>query len=100
MLRYPMSTVSLSLTDHQVSEIDRLSGVFGFENRSEFVRALLRATLTDEELIKKSVSFPFAIPSEKSTKKVMAEFKKTNKYTPEFLADLEEGLKNSDYFGK
>ncbi len=95
-----MSTVSLSLTDHQVSEIDRLSGVFGFENRSEFVRALLRATLTDEALIRKSVAFPFEIPSEKSAKKIVSAFKKTDKYSPEFLADLKEGLENSEYFSK
>lgn len=95
-----MSTVSLSLTDHQVSEIDRLSGVFGFENRSEFVRALLRSTLNDETLLRKSVVFPFDVPSEKSTKKVINEFKKTNKYSPEFLADLKEGLEKSEYFVK
>jgi len=95
-----MSTVSLSLTDHQVSEIDRLAGVFGFENRSEFVRALLRSTLNDEALLKKSVVFPFDVPSEKSAKKVISEFKKTNKYSPEFLADLKEGLENSEHFVK
>lgn len=100
MLRLPMSTVSLSLTDHQVSEIDRLSGIFGFENRSEFVRALLRATLSDETLIRKSVAFPFDVPGEKSAAKIVTEFKKTKKYTPDFLADLKEGLENSEYFAK
>lgn len=95
-----MSTVSLSLTDHQVSEIDRLSGVFGFENRSEFVRALLRTTLADEALIRKSVAFPFEVPVEKSVKKIVSEFKKTEKYSPEFLTDLKEGLENSEYFTK
>jgi len=95
-----MSTVSLSLTDHQLSEIDRLSGVFGFENRSEFVRALLRMTLSDEALLKKSVVFPFDVPSEKSAKKIIGEFKKTKRYSPEFLADLKEGLEESKYFVK
>jgi len=95
-----MSTVSLSLTDHQVSEIDRLSGVFGFENRSEFVRALLRTTLNDEALLQKSVSFPFEVPAEKSAKKVIREFEKTKKYSTEFLTDLKEGLENSEYFVK
>lgn len=90
----------MSLTDHQVTEIDRLSGVFGFENRSEFVRALLRATLNDEALLRKSVTFPFDVPSEKSAKKVVAEFKKTKKYSTAFLDDLKEGLENSEYFGK
>ena len=95
-----MSTVSLSLTDHQLSEIDRLSGVFGFENRSEFVRALLRATLSDEALLKKSVAFPFDVPDEKSVKRIVSEFKKTNRYSPEFLTDLKEGLEESKYFEK
>ncbi|HAI22692.1 TPA: hypothetical protein DCP77_01590 [Candidatus Collierbacteria bacterium] len=95
-----MSTVSLSLTDHQLSEIDRLSGVFGFENRSEFVRALLRATLSDEALLKRSVVFPFDVPGEKSVKRIVSEFKKTNRYSPEFLTDLKEGLEESKYFGK
>ncbi len=95
-----MSTVSLSLTDHQVSEIDRLSGVFGFENRSEFVRALLRATLNDEALLRKSVTFPFEAPVEKSAKKILTEFKKTKKYSADFLADLKDGLENSEYFAE
>jgi len=95
-----MSTVSLSLTDHQVAEIDRLSGVFGFENRSEFVRAIFRTVLGDETLLRKSVSFPLNVPMERSTKKIMSEFKKINKYSSEFLTDLEEGLRNSDFFVK
>jgi metal-responsive CopG/Arc/MetJ family transcriptional regulator len=95
-----MSTVSLSLTDHQLSEIDRLSGVFGFENRSEFVRAILRTTLSDEALIRKSVAFPFEVPVEKSAKKIISEFKKTEKYSPEFLSDLKEGLESSEFFAK
>lgn len=90
----------MSLTDHQVSEIDRLAGVFGFENRSEFVRALLRTTLTDEALIRKSIVFPFEVPAEKSAKKVLKEFEKTQKYTSKFLSDLKEGLENSEYFVK
>lgn len=95
-----MSTVSLSLTDHQVAEIDRLSGVFGFENRSEFVRALLRVTLSNEALLKKSMAFPFDAPSEKSAKKIVGEFKKTKKYSSAFLNDLKEGLEESKYFVK
>ncbi|MFZ3068763.1 MAG: ribbon-helix-helix domain-containing protein [Microgenomates group bacterium] len=95
-----MSTVSLSLTDRQLSEIDRLSGVFGFENRSEFVRALLRVTLSDEALLKKSVAFPFDVPGEKSAKKIVGEFKETKRYSPEFLTDLKEGLEESKYFVK
>jgi len=51
-------------------------------------------------LLKKSVVFPFDVPGEKSAKKIIGEFKKTNKYSSEFLADLKEGLENSDYFVK
>lgn len=42
----------------------------------------------------------FALPPEKSSKKVMVEFKKTGAYSKAFLEDLATGLNNSSYFSK
>jgi len=39
-------------------------------------------------------------PPEKSAKRVVAEFKKTGKYSKEFLLSLEKGLGRSSYFTK
>lgn len=37
-------------------------------------------------------------PPERSKKKIIAEFKKTDKYSEEFLASLQHGLGRSTYF--
>lgn len=93
-----MSTVSLSLPSDQLKKIDELSSRFGFANRSEFVRSLLRFVLHNPDVLNETVSFPFITPSEKSRKKILSEFQKTGKYSSEFLKDLEIGLKHSDFF--
>lgn len=44
--------------------------------------------------------FPFVSPDTKSAAGVLKSFKKTRKYSKEFLKDLEEGLRESTYFTK
>lgn len=93
-----MSTVNISLPNDQISTIDVLIKQYGFANRSEFFRSLLRLVKNKPELIDKAATFPFVAPAEKSTAKIIKAFGKTRKYSPEFLKDLKEGLENSDYF--
>lgn len=93
-----MSTVNISLPAKQVNLIDKLVEVYGFANRSEFVRSLIRLISSRPELVLKAATFPFVIPKEKSIKKIMIGFAKTKKYSNNFLRDLEEGLKASSYF--
>ena len=91
-----MSTVNLSLTSDQVGFIDSLTEKFGFANRSEFMRAVIRLIKRRPELVAESASFPFTVP-EVSKKKILEEFGKKG-YSEAFLHDLKEGLENSNYF--
>lgn len=95
-----MSTINISLPQEQVSLVDKFVSAYGFANRSEFIRALLRFVNRQPQAIEEAVVFPFVSPPTKSVGKIMAEFKKTKKYSPAFLKDLEAGLKSSNYFQK
>lgn len=95
-----MSTINISLPQEQISFIDKLILSYGFANRSEFIRSLLRSVSYSPALITKAATFPFVVPQEKSAKKIVSDFKKTKKYSPDFLKDFEEGLKSSSYFVK
>lgn len=93
-----MSIISISLPKEQVDATDYLVSKYGFANRSEFVRSLLRFINYKPSVLEEAVSFPFVSPTKKSVNKIMADFKKEKKYSAEFLKDLEEGLRESDYF--
>ncbi|PIV00683.1 hypothetical protein COS54_02470 [Candidatus Shapirobacteria bacterium CG03_land_8_20_14_0_80_39_12] len=95
-----MSTINISLPKEQVSLIDKLVSSYGFANRSEFVRSLLRVVHFEPELISKAATFPFVSPKEKSVDKIVADFKKTKKYSSSFIKDLKEGLSQSEFFNK
>lgn len=95
-----MSTVNISLTKDQLEFVNELTEKYGFANRSEFFRALLRRLSTDSASQKEVAAWPFFSPTSKSRAKILSEFKKTGKYSREFLADLAEGLENSNYFTK
>lgn len=95
-----MSTINISLPQEQVGLIDKLVSSYGFANRSEFIRSLLRLVHFKPGLIQEAAIFPFASPKEQSLEKIIADFKKTKKYSPDFIKDLKEGLKSSNYFKK
>ena len=95
-----MSTINISLPKEQVGLIDKLVSNYGFANRSEFVRSLLRLVHFEPELINKAAVFPFVSPKEKSVAKIVADFEKTQKYSPDFIKDLKEGLSQSEFFNK
>jgi len=93
-----MSTINISLPYEQVGFVDKLVADYGFANRSEFVRSLLRLITHRPELVETASVFPFAAPQEKSVKKIMDGFRKTKKYSSAFLKDLRIGLSESNYF--
>lgn len=94
-----MSTVNISLPEHQVSFIDSIISKYGFASRSEFFRSLLRVVHNKPEIVEQSINYPFvAAPRNQSVKEILADFRKTKKYSKAFLKDLEIGLKRSDYF--
>lgn len=93
-----MNTMNVSLTSEQVGFVDQLVAQHGFANRSEFVRSILRLIRFKPELVVEVKTFPFVAPKERSVKKIVSEFAKTQKYSRSFLADLKAGLAESSYF--
>ena len=92
-----MRTVNISLTTEQTNAIDQAIDKFGFANRSELFRALIRTFLRKPEVIVEE-DFPMKGPDTKSAEIVLNSFKATGKYSKAFLKDLGKGLKNSGYF--
>ena len=93
-----MSTVNISLPEKQANYIDALVIKYGFANRSEFIRSIIRLVVFKPDLVEKAATFPFTAPKERSTKKILTTFAKSGRYSKEFLKDLKEGLDQSDYF--
>ena len=98
LLYLHMSTVNISLPSSQANYIDQLVVKYGFANRSEFIRSIIRLVAYKPNLVEEAATFPFVIPKERSTKKIINSFIKSNRYSKEFLKDLKEGLGQSDYF--
>lgn len=94
-----MSTINISLPEEQVTFVDSWVKRFGFANRSELIRSLLRLARVKPTLLTDAATFPFvATPPNQSARDVLADFRKTKKYSQTFLKDLEEGLKASNHF--
>ena len=93
-----MSTVNISLPEKQANYIDMLVGKYGFANRSEFIRSIIRLVVYKPDLVEEAATFPFVVPKKQSVKKIITAFSKSNRYSKEFLKDLKEGLGESDYF--
>lgn len=89
-----MQTLNISITKEQFNFVDQLMKQWGFANRSEFFRALLRA-LKPQPF---STPIQFASPPVRDIKRVMTAFRRTNKYNEKFLNTLEKGLASSSYF--
>ena len=90
-----MQTLNISITKNQFNLINQLIAEWGFANRSEFFRALLRALVKPEIF---SAPIRFQTPPTKSAGKIMAGFRQAGKYNQKFLDSLEKGLTKSTYF--
>ncbi len=56
-----MKTINISITPDQAQFVDKTTKAYGFANRSEFLRAVLRfASKTNPELLKQVSDAPFA----------------------------------------
>jgi len=93
-----MNTVNISLTEQQALMTDKLVNLHGFANRSEFFRALLRAVFTNPTIIEKADRSLFASPHTYKASEIVAGFRKSKKYSKEFLEDLKTGLSESPSF--
>jgi Arc/MetJ-type ribon-helix-helix transcriptional regulator len=93
-----MNTLNISLTSDQISWINNFTQKLGFANRSEFIRSILRFLAKREDLLSGVQTYPFISPATVNKKQIISDFRKTKKYSAEFIKDLEEGLARSDYF--
>ena len=91
-----MGMMNISLPEKQINEIDSMIDRYGYANRSEFVRSVLRFVLKSGDRTSRMISFPFVIANpEDSPREVTEDFRSTGIYNAEFLKDLEMGLKKS-----
>ena len=95
-----MTTMNISITVEQAKLVDQIAKKYNFSNRSELFRSLLRLFQQQPDLISQSSILPFQSPSTRSRSEVLKGLKNVGKYTPEFLKDIEEGLKDSLYFNQ
>jgi metal-responsive CopG/Arc/MetJ family transcriptional regulator len=94
-----MKNVNINLTTTQAKLVDQTTKDYGFANRSEFFRAVLRYVFqTEPEVLKKLDTLPFIHPPTKDVDEIIKGFKATKKYNKHFLKNLEDGLRKSDYF--
>ena len=95
-----MSTVNISLPYEQVKLVDQFVKRYGFANRSEFIRSIIRLLTRHPDMVDSAATFPFVAPKERSVRTITSDFAESGKYTEMFLKDLKEGLSTSDYFNK
>lgn len=93
-----MATMNISILNEQTEFVDTIVNKHGFANRSEFFRSIIRLLKANPQLIHDAATVPFVQPAQKSVKAIMKDFKKQQKYSQEFLNDLETGLRESNYF--
>lgn len=79
-----MTTVNISLSENQLALIDQFSKQFGFTNRSEFIRSILRLVQNQPQIVSKAALFPFAPPAIKSRQTLLKSLQKTGKYSQKF----------------
>lgn len=93
-----MSTINISLPTDHVKTIDAFIDRYGFANRSEFFRSLIRLIRHQPTLLQDAATFPFVTPQTRSKNVILNEFAQTKKYSKAFLKDLKAGLDESFYF--
>lgn len=93
-----MSTVNISLPQEQLSLIDRFVSNYGFANRSEFIRSVLRMLAYNPVLVETSAVFPFVSFKKRPLKTIKTEFEKTGLYKKEFITSIIRGLSKSSLY--
>ncbi len=93
-------TLRITLFPQQIQFLEDIRVKYGFLTKSEIIRTLIRWLSLNPELTETLLAPPLIPPKTRSKKEILEAFEKTGKYSPDFLKDLEEGLKNSDYFNE
>lgn len=90
--------MNISLPLDHVRAIDSFINRYGFANRSEFFRSLIRLVAHQPALLQDAATFPFTTAKHASKAEILNNFTQTKKYSASFLQDLETGLNESTYF--
>jgi len=93
-------TLRITLSPQQIQFLEDIRVKYGFLTKSEIIRSFIRWLSLNPESTETLLAPPLIPPKTRSRKEILEAFEKTGKYSPEFLKDLEEGLKNSDYFNE
>lgn len=93
-----MNSVNVSLTSEQVKLVDSLTSIYGYANRSEFFRAILRLVAQKPKVLRDSDELILESPDTKDSNKIIADMKATGLYNAKFLASLKRGMDESNYF--
>ena len=79
--------------------MDRSAENYGFANRSEFFRAILRYIfLHSPQILTELDAVTFEEPPNRDSQYIVSELTKTGKYNKAFLSSVAKGLKKSKYF--
>jgi len=96
-----MKNINVNLTREQAKVVDETTKKYGFANRSEFFRSLLRYIfMYSPGLLKKLDTIVFEEPPIKDTNKIITELENTGRYSKDFIKSVTAGLKKSEYFNK
>ncbi len=85
-----MATMTISLPNQIVQQIDSEAQEKGFATRSEFIMSLLRKYFTHEIEFKKFETMPL--------ERLKADLAKTGKYSEKFIESVTQGLAKSSKY--
>ena len=96
-----MRNININLTSDQAVLVDKNAAAYGFANRSEFFRAMLRYIFNQSpEILPKLDEVYFGTPSTRSVESIKSGLIKSGKYNKAFLSSVGRGLNKSRYFKK
>lgn len=96
-----MQNVNINLTTKQAKLVDQSTENYGFANRSEFFRAILRYIfLHSPQILSELDAVTFEEPPTRDSRYIVSELANSGKYNKAFLASVAKGLKKSEYFNK
>ncbi|MBI4049505.1 MAG: hypothetical protein HY395_01660 [Candidatus Doudnabacteria bacterium] len=96
-----MKNININLTADQAKMVDQSATNYGFANRSEFFRAILRYIfLHSPQILAKLDAATFEQPPIRDSSYIVSELAKSGKHSKAFVASVARGLKKSDYFNQ
>jgi len=96
-----MKNINVNLTKEQAKVVDETAKKYGYANRSEFFRSLLRYIfLHSPGILKKLDVFVFEEPPTKDVSQIIAGLEDSGRYSQDFIKSVAAGLRKTEYFNK